>query len=279
MKSKGIILGTRTTRPTAKLIAEKFHAIYTEMPGIFSSNIEGILYVFRYGNSLVRISDAFASNKLLFNTVRAVRAMSHKYECRQTLLRSGVPCPRLYYRKDFSFDEYLSCEKTPPVIARPCHHFQGRNFHIATTKDEAIKFLNMGYYLQQIINKKTEYRMFMFNTKIMEANEKTQMRSNADQLVRNHKRGWKFEKRTLETISKTTRSACTLATQAVSSNWCAIDVCEDVLGNAFVLEMNSAPGLIERKIDQLHDRFFSEYPHLLVESSGLPNDAPDSDVY
>ena len=271
MKYKGIILGTQVTRPTAHLIAEKFNAIYTEMPGIFSSNLPEIEYVFRYGNTAVQIPEHMAVRVVLFNSLKVVRLMSNKTECRRSLLDMDVRCPKIYGVEDIQF---MQGQPWTPKIARPPHHSQGRNFFIVRDIESACKFLDMGYYIQKIINKRIEYRMFMFNSLIMEANEKIQIRDNADMLIRNHRRGWAFKKRTLESIKSDTRRACTAAAERTRSNWCAIDICEDQDGTPYILEMNSAPGLIERKVDKLAEKFFSTMPNFLLPFSEYENEEP-----
>jgi glutathione synthase/RimK-type ligase-like ATP-grasp enzyme len=181
----------------------------------------------------------------------------------------------MYNKRDFFSSDLLRAIPYP-IIARPPHHSQGRNFNVIQSETEAKKFLDIGYYLQEIIHKRIEYRMFMFNELIMEANEKVKIGEYADELIRNHRRGWAFKKRLLESIPRSTRTLCTNAATRVHSNWCAIDVCENQDGTPYILEMNSAPGLIERKVDKLAEKFFSTFPNFIVSSSGYENDGPDA---
>lgn len=279
MRYSGIIVGTKSTRPTARLIAEKFKAIYTEMSGLFvrrdSPCIADVKYIFRYGNSLAQIPEWFAADRLIFNSAKVIKLMSDKPTCRRILVDGGVNCPALHTKDDLLFERMGKVEMVP-LIARPPHHSQGRSFYITKSYDEALQLLNRGYYLQDIIKKSIEYRLFMWGTHIFEANEKVKVRDDADEMIRNHYRGWRFEKRTLDSMPRDTRNACVKAAAAVRSDWCAIDVCEDRAGRPFILEMNSAPGLIERKVEKLRDRFFSEHPNFLLDNPDYPNDGPSS---
>lgn len=64
-----------------------------------------------------------------------------------------------------------------------------------------------------------------------------------DKIVRSNKRGWKFSSVRLNTLSNNLKTAAIKAINVIGLDFGAVDCCIDADDNAFIIEVNSAPGL------------------------------------
>jgi len=262
-----IVIGTKHTRPTARALARELDADYIEM-FVESWNQKTYRLIVRYGNSTAARPKA-AMNLVEINKRKSVERVADKPACRQFLMSAGVVCPpTIFTAAEYSLfgDRYPS-----PYIARPRYHFGGRDFRVISSEEDAISLLKKGYYLQQLIQKSDEYRMLMFRGLIMEASIKVQSRPDADMLIRNHRRGWRFNRVPVAEMPRVMKDACKDCCRHIDIDFCAIDCCFDQSGVPYILEINSAPGLIERKVvalaTKIEDAFSSQvglplsFPH------------------
>jgi hypothetical protein len=236
------VLGRKQTRPTARMLAWKLGADYSEA---FLGGSPTV--VLRYGNSTTPSPDSFE-----FNKSRSVAIASQKVRCRGMLISRGISVPKTMFSPD-EINEGFDPKKF--YIARPPHHFQGRNFYVTKSYDDISKYLRIGYYVQELIEKADEYRVFVFRDKIMEASIKTKSRANADMLIRNHRRGWKFNHVPVADLPDILKRTCRSSAGCIGIDFCAIDCCLGEDGKFYILEINSAPGLIERKADVFVTKF------------------------
>lgn len=260
---KGLIVGCRQARPTASLVANIAGWDYTET---YIDSLGDYRAVFRYGNSselFVRDSgtglDRAVERKercFIINTANQISISSNKLVARRHFRSCMVRCPETY-----SGDaEYLSDNRDRvalftafPVIVRPLQHSQGRRFYIVKDLAELRKYLTPEYYISEIIDKKDEYRVLVLNDKVVEVSVKTKTRDDADELIRNHRRGWVFKRIPYSELED--RALTETARRAIGSiglTFGAVDLCiEKNTGKPYVFEVNSAPGLIERKAEKI----------------------------
>ena len=64
-----------------------------------------------------------------------------------------------------------------------------------------------------------------------------------DRIVRSNKRGWKFSSVALNTVQASLKNAAIKAVSVVGLDFGAVDCAIDVGGHAFIIEVNSGPGL------------------------------------
>jgi len=246
-----LVLGCKSTRPTARLIAHELEADYAEI--FIETDYPRPNLLVRYGNSTT-----MAKGTIIINSQESVKIAADKPTCRTWLLRNLVPCPSIWVmswnHRTGEPEPSAPFDNGQKYIARPRYHSRGKDFNIVRSEDEAREFIRHGYYLQEIVKKETEYRLFMFNGKIMEASQKVQARANADMMIRNHRRGWNFMYVPVMKLNSKLKEACRMAAGAIDINFCAIDCCLDEAGNPWILEINSAPGLIGRKVTALAEK-------------------------
>lgn len=243
MDTKFLIYGCKQARPTGMMIANLMNCVYeegklTEDPNQFSA-------IFRYGNRMEYDPIYSGYRGVVINSLSSIKRASDKIECRRRLLNCGVPAPGIY-----DLETMYTITKFP-VIARPFFHMGGKRFYLANNIVQAKKFLSRNFYLQDIIEKKKEYRLFIWKDRIVEAAEKVPIIENPDPLVRNHRRGWGFQRTPISSIETALKNAARMAAKSVEIDWCAVDCCIANDNTPYVFEVNSAPGLIERKVQRL----------------------------
>lgn len=267
-----MVLGSKHTRPTARLLAKELEADYAEV--FIETDCPKHHLLVRYGNSTT-----MARGNILINSQESVKSAADKPTCRARLLRNHVPCPAVWAsswnrttgRPEIIPEFPATFGHGEAYIARPRYHSRGQDFNIVRSEAEAKAFILRGYYLQEIVKKATEFRLFMFNSKIMEASQKVQARANADMMIRNHRRGWNFMHIPVANLSVPLKDACRKASNAIDINFCAIDCCLDEAGNPWILEINSAPGLIGRKVVALAERIRT-FVREIERSDAMPDE-------
>ena len=241
---KGKVLGTRKSQRTARLLARKLAVPYGE--GINHSE-DTFDFVFRYGNT-----EQFDNPvKIIFNKAHDIILVSNKLKMRHKLIENSISVPKVYDTTAIEENKYKIDSKELPLIARPVNHWKGENFNLVYSYDEAIAYLRKGYYLQEVINKETEYRIFIWQGRIFECSIKAPRIERYNMLVRNFGNGWKFMyKNRLDTpqgLRKYARDAVSIS----GLDFGGVDCCIDKKGNYYIFEINSAPSLIERKAEKL----------------------------
>ena len=239
-----LVLGTNTTGKTGKLLAKVLHGEYStnDIP-----NSHNLHLIWRWGNFSTEIPRELHVN-IINDHVNSI--FRNKAETRKRLIMNNVSCPKIYTSETMDEAKF-------PLIARPVFHMRGRDFNIVNDIDTAMQFLRNGYYIQEIIETEKEYRIFMFNQKILECNIKELVRipkRPLHPLIKNWKNGYIFKQVLMNTLSPNTITTCQLAQAHVGLSFCAIDCAVNKNGTAYIFELNSAPGLIERKAIKLCKR-------------------------
>lgn len=255
-KTNALILGCRQARPTGVMLAETLGWDYEE--GCLAGKINRYKVIFRYGNS-TNFGRSNPYGGIIINQSRAIDSTSNKLTCRTILTQNGIACPAVY-----DIDTIGMVTKFP-VIARPFHHSQGRHFHICENAKELASRVKEGFYAQDMVEKKDEFRLFILNNKIIEASIKEKMRPNADPMIRNHRRGWGFKRIRVADLNQSLKNHALSAARILQLNWGAVDCCMSVSDKPYIFEVNSAPGLIPRKAQKLAEKI----NFWLVEEKGL----------
>lgn len=248
---KGLIIGCRKTRQTAELLAEVAMWDYTET---YVNSISEYGAIFRYGNSAELALpvdgplDAYCRNigRRMINRAKDIRLACNKPEARKQMLACGVPCPHLW--------DSIEGFRNFPVIARPIFHSKGRKFFVCNTLAEATEYMTPEFYVSELIDKKDEYRVIVLGGKVVECSIKVKMRPDADNLIRNHRKGWGFKWIPYEDVKRSIVDHALSAIKALNLSFGAVDMCIDTKDYVFVFEVNTAPGLIRRKAEKIAER-------------------------
>ena len=184
------------------------------------------------------------TNKVL-NTSEAIHQVNNKRGFRM-LLNEHALCPPTW---ESIADWYKVADDYPTIVARPASHSRGRNLLVysqqqdvdgSTQLDNFVRrFPN--YYLSELINKVAEYRVFVVQGRAVAVARKTP--GNPDDVAWNVAQGGRFDNvRWGDWPLKAVRVAIE-AFNLSSLDFGGVDVMVDGDGDAYVIEINSAPSL------------------------------------
>lgn len=196
--------------------------------------------VFRWGTT----SNVACNN--VVNTAEAIHRVNDKAGFRRTLMddwavkgRQGLPlCPHTYFENGQGPVQQADF----PVVVRPRVHAQGRHVYLCRDLDEmatAVRRCGPGFYISKFIDKVAEYRVMFAQGRVVWVAKKTP--GNPQDVAWNVARGGRFDnvrwdEWPLKAV-RISREAFLLS----GLNFGAVDVMVDAAGEAYVLEINSAP--------------------------------------
>ncbi len=170
--------------------------------------------------------------EIVINTPDAVVLARDKNRSRATL--HGL-CPKTWTKiEDVRY----------PCVIRPKRHYAGNRFYVCDTVHKAGKAIikcRRGWYASELIDKASEYRVFVLHGYVVAVSQRFPASSEAiawnlargGRLINCDRGGWPIE-------------ACKASIEAAKRlglDFSAVDVCVDHAGRAYVLEANTAPGL------------------------------------
>lgn len=154
-----------------------------------------------------------------------------KLECRKTLLKENIPCPKIIDINNPTF----------PLIARKKKHRMGRQFYFVENASQLTRAIRRkADYLQEFIDKDKEYRVHVFLNKVLIVQEK--VGENKTVKNWNHSSGFVFE---VIPWSKIPKGLCEIAVKAIGViglHFGAVDIIQKD-NDFYVLEINTAPGI------------------------------------
>lgn len=195
---------------------------------------------------------------ITINTAEAVRMARDKRQSRR-LLR-GL-CPTTWDRRG---------DVQVPCVIRPRRHHAAHGFHVCRSIAEvprAIARCGLGWYASELIEKVNEYRVFVFQGRVIRVSEK--LPPTVGRAV--HDVAWNLanggHSRTLKRKAWpiTVAVAAIRAANRLGLDWTAVDVGVARDGRVVVFEANTAPGLTNpNTIEQIAFAFASvlDNPHL-----------------
>jgi glutathione synthase/RimK-type ligase-like ATP-grasp enzyme len=180
--------------------------------------------------------------KNVFNTAEAIHEVNNKKTFRIKLAEAGL-APKTWgtYKEWVEFFRRDEDKPMIPVVLRPAVHAQGKHTYLLSDKDDlyATSKQFKDYYISEFINKTEEYRVFVAQGRAVWVAKKTP--GNPQDVAWNVARGGRFDNVRFQDwplkVIKTAIAAFNMSTL----DFGGVDVMSDVKGNAYVLEINSAP--------------------------------------
>jgi glutathione synthase/RimK-type ligase-like ATP-grasp enzyme len=177
-----------------------------------------------------------------------------------------VPSPKFWEYTEFdSITQF-------PVVVRARKHFKGQAFFVVNSRAELQRYKTSNYYAMERINIQDEYRIFVCSGKVFEINKKIKdptRRDTLNPIIRNYENGWIMRRGGWGEAPRNVRPAAVAAAAATGLDFGAADVYVDTQGRVGVFEINSAPGLVQRKIDKLAIKILKKFK-LISEAYTLP---------
>lgn len=247
------ILGCRKCRPTGRRLAEALDARYVEEGRITSNEL-----VIRYGNGYS------ADSPNMINKQDSVALSSNKPRCKEFLLSQNIRTPKYY-----SWQDAQSGRIQFPIIARRNNHSQGRWFYLINSARDLRRYNPENHYLQELVDKKDEYRLFLMKDpeedryRIIEADLKVPPENDPHAMIRNHTHGSFFRWVRVSSLDRGLKENVKNAVEKIGLDFAAVD-CSTINTpqgiSSTIFEVNSAPGLIDRKIDLFVSKIHELYP-------------------
>ena len=165
-----------------------------------------------------------------------------KITCLQTLKEKNIPTPE-FTTSRAEADRLVREGKT--IYCRTLTRAsEGRGIVIATHWSELV---NAPLYTVRLIAR-GEYRIHIFNNKVIDYQKKRRVsdlleEEQVDENIRNHNNGWVFCRDNLNRIEENETLALNTI-KALNLDFGAVDIIRDVNRKSYVLEVNTAPGLM-----------------------------------
>jgi glutathione synthase/RimK-type ligase-like ATP-grasp enzyme len=174
----------------------------------------------------------------------------NKVQVQKILENEGIRVPKMF-NKEMSISK-----KEYPLLARKNYHSKGRDILFVKTESDLRKIDGSQYdYLVKYIDKNKEYRVHILGKYKAIVNVKiTKKEDKANEIVRSHDNGWIQVEYTGEFKQKLIEIAKNVL-NVLKYDFGAIDIILGKDGYFYVLEINSAPGLEDRKLQIYADYF------------------------
>lgn len=176
--------------------------------------------------------------KNVLNTASAIHQVNNKTAFRKELQDADKALvPKTWFNIHDATITY-------PNIVRPPTHHQGRKLWVCNSTKElsdAVAKAGAGYYISELINKVEEFRVFMVQGRVASVAKKTP--GNPNDIAWNVAKGGRFDnvkwnEWPLQAVRKSVE-----AFNLSELDFGGVDVMTDGNGQAYIIEINSAPSL------------------------------------
>jgi glutathione synthase/RimK-type ligase-like ATP-grasp enzyme len=187
----------------------------------------------------------------MLNNPANVCLATDKYACMHRFDRHVVSIPTSFYTKGGAKD-YLELNAEGIIYCRTIlNGSKGAGIVIANSVDELV---DAQLYTVGITGKRREYRVHVFNGKVIHQQQKKRRdgwkdNPNYSDTVRNLNGGWVFAIKDVE-VSEAVKVESIKAVQALGLDFGGVDIVEDANGGVYVIEVNTACGLHGTTIDK-----------------------------
>ena len=186
--------------------------------------------VFRWGCT----SNVYGNPKII-NKAAGIHQVNDKTGFRK-LLEETELCPQTW------FDINEVDNPNQKLIVRPHTHAQGRELYVCTNHAELVDAANRcgpGYYISVFIDKVAEYRVFVASGRAVWVAQKTP--GNPDDVAWNVAKGGRFDNVRWDNWPLKAVKCAITGFNLTQLDFGGVDVMVDANGEAYILEINSAP--------------------------------------
>ncbi|NIP41347.1 MAG: ATP-grasp domain-containing protein [candidate division Zixibacteria bacterium] len=196
--------------------------------GVFPDDVDTVI---RWGTT------SNVPTRNVINRAEAIHRVNDKSEFRRVLDEHDL-CPATWWHfRDVPADAY-------PVIVRPQRHAQGRHLYFCENQQmliNATQHCGPNYYISKFIPKVAEYRVFVVQGRV--ACVATKVPGNPDDVAWNVARGGRFDNVRWDNWPLKAVKTAIEAFHLSGLDFSGVDVMTDENGEAYILELNSAPSL------------------------------------
>lgn len=234
------ILYSDVTKPTAIALAE-----FLNIRAVSQITDPRINKLIRWGSARV----IRKKPRQVLNKRNAILQAVDKLGTLISLSDRGIRVPQF-----FSMDNHEGQNRFP-YLARMINHTQGRDITLCLQQKDLERARERGYeYAVKYIPTKREYRIHVFKNEIIKVSEKVETEpENAVPYIRNLDHGYTFRHERTE-ISKESEWLAVEAVRALDLDFGAVDLVVSDEEISYVLEVNTAPSLIDSGIEKYGEK-------------------------
>lgn len=201
---------------------------------------EQVGFLFRWGCTSSVPFDH--SVERVVNTASSIHWCSDKKNGRLEMQAAGVPVPETWSVEGFNLLLHTDPNQEGQFVLRRNQHAQGRDLwsgnSLNVIHDARDNNVQNGY-VSRLINKVSEYRVFVCQNRAVWVARKTP--GNPEAVAWNVAQGGRFDNVPWSSWDTKVVDAALKAAKVSGTDFCGVDVMVDAEGNPYVLEVNSAP--------------------------------------
>jgi glutathione synthase/RimK-type ligase-like ATP-grasp enzyme len=248
------LLYSKGTSTTGRALAERL-----EIRGGIEPPEKPLKVLIRWGST---VSLPFKA-KTVVNKLKNVRLATDKLASLGLMRGAGISVPEI-----LTLVQAESLKKLAnPLLGRKLHHTQGRDLILCLQMKDVRRILNRGEsdYFVSYIPTKREYRVHVFNGKIIRVSQKL-LKDGEDWVpfVRNYENGYIYGTPKKELRPEQGQMAIN-AVKTLGLDFGAVDLIHSDDDKSYVLEVNTGPALIENGLDIYAEEFQK------ILNVGIPN--------
>lgn len=227
---KTMICYSNASCVTGKAIREKFDALRKKT----NKRSRCDLFI-RWGST-----EQFPATKykLELNSLEAVLNTTNKLRMLELLAAANIPVPQ------FS----TSAEQMPDLVDGNGNIYIRSKHGVVRYSNDFNPATDM-YYTKPVKSKRREYRVHVFNGKVIGIYEKVPMTEERPALFKSDTCHFKKRDPELCLLTPENQAVCVQAVQALGLLFGGVDVIRDAKKNIFICEVNSSPGLNTHMLD------------------------------
>ena len=227
----------RRSKRTGELLAELIEKGGVEV-GV-SKPTAVVSYGVRLGETKLPALNAMAGGRTKLEELRMLR-------------KAGVRIPELIEPSGAGWEKRVLA--AAPVMARKLHHQGGVDVRYTTSLKWIKQRMAGGWaYFTAFVPSKTEYRVWVYRSAHLCTYEKSlaHPEKQKNKHTRNHKNGFAFVLVKEERVPRRAVELAKLAVKALDLDFGAVDVLAGTDGKAYVLEVNTAPGVDGERVSSI----------------------------
>lgn len=193
---------------------------------------------------------------LVLNHPDKIANANNKLTALQLMRGAGVQVPEFTTVRQNAVDNWMA-NGIAFLVRTHLRASQGRGIYYIPAGTDALEDLDGPLYVKYI-KKTDEYRVHVVNDNVIDVQRKMKRQGvEANYQIRNHSNGWVFGREGVQPPPAVIAQA-KAAVSALGLQFGAVDIIWNRHGGAYVLEVNTAPGL-EGTTVQSYRRAFEEY--------------------
>lgn len=252
---KFVILYSNKSSKTGKELLRKFASVSRKAVRKRTNKRFRADLVLRWGST-----EEFSrlTSRVELNSLEATRNASDKLVMMRKLVEAGISTPDVLFSSEFPLlRENLQAELDDYKNEEGKFYVRGANQEVRYT--DTLRSGDL-YVSRPIPNKRREYRVHVFDGKVVEIYEKVAREGTENvRICKAHNCDFKLRDKENCRLSQADQQMCIDAVNALGLVFAGVDLARDKDQNTFVLEVNSSPALNTLNVERYFERIMEYY--------------------